>query len=266
MGPVLPDCIIPRVPNLPLGLRPFLIGGGRLESAETGFRLTLPPTPSGYADAQVDDYQGLPRHRFPWRPPLRLSLEARASHSAPLGTLGFGFWNDPFAFGLGGAARRLPAAPRALWFFYGSPPNQLAFSQGATGQGWLAASLDSPSLPAALLLPLAAGAFALSRLPLGGRLAVGAIRRATTAREAPLSAGLDRWHRYALEWGETEARFSVDGAPVLRVHTPPKAPLGFVAWIDNQFAALSPEQGIQFGVLPTAETQWLELREFSIGA
>ena len=254
------------MPELPLGLRPYLAGGGRLESGEAGFRLTLPPTPRGYADAQVDDYQGLPRRRFPWRPPLRLSLEARASHSAPVGTLGFGFWNDPFAFGLGGAARRLPAAPRALWFFYGSPPNQLAFSPGATGQGWMAASLDSPSLPAALLLPLAAGAFALSRLPLGGRLAVGAIRRAATAQEAQLSAGLDQWHRYALEWGETEARFSVDGALALHVHTPPQAPLGFVAWIDNQFAALSPERGIRFGVLPTAESQWLELREFSIRA
>src|SRR3990172_5905181 len=112
-GPILPACIIPRMPELPLGLRPYLVGGGRLESGETGFRLTLPPTPSGYADAQVDDYQGLPRHRFPWRPPLRLSLEARASHSAPLGTLGFGFWNDPFAPppGVGGGAPRAPAPP-----------------------------------------------------------------------------------------------------------------------------------------------------------
>src|SRR3990172_10403085 len=174
-GPILPACIIPRMPELPLGLRPYLVGGGRLESGETGLRLTLPPTPSGYADAQVDDYQGLPRHRFRWRPPLHRSLEARASHSAPLGTLGFGFWNDPFAFGLGGAARRLPAAPRALWFFYGSPPNQLAFSHGATGQGWLAASLDSPSLPAAVLLPLAAGAFAFRRLPVGAPPALRAI-------------------------------------------------------------------------------------------
>ena len=264
VGPIGPDCIIPRMPELPLGLHTHLVGGGGLETGEAGLRLTLPPTPSGYADAQVDDYQGLPRHRFPWRPPLHLSLEARASHSAPLGTLGFGFWNDPFAFGLGATGRRLPAAPRALWFFYGSPPNQLAFSQGAAGQGWLAASLDSPALPAGLLLPLAAGALALSRLPLAGRLAVDAIRRAATAQEAQLSAGLDRWHRYALDWGETEALFSVDGEPALRVHTPPRAPLGFVAWIDNQYAALSTERGIRFGVLPTAEDQWLELRELSI--
>jgi len=99
---------------------------------------------------------------------------------------------------------------------------------------------------------------------LAGRLAVDAIRRAATAQEAQLSAGLDRWHRYALDWGETEALFSVDGEPALQVHTPPRAPLGFVAWIDNQYAALSPERGIRFGVLPTAEDQWLELRELSI--
>jgi hypothetical protein len=251
--------------DLPFGLRPSLVGSGLFEVEGARIRLTLPATPAGYADAQLDDYQGLPRQAFPRRPPLRLSLEARASHPTPAGTLGFGFWNDPFAFGLGGGVRRLPAAPRALWFFYGSPPNQLAFAREAAGQGWLAASLEGPSLPDALLLPLAVGAFALSRLPLGGRLAAGAIQRVVKAAEVSLAQQLDAWHRYELDWGATEAQFWVDEQLVLRT-APPRPPLGFVAWIDNQFAALSPERGIRFGVLPTAEPQWLDIRGLSIGA
>jgi len=252
--------------DLPLGLRPSVVGGGQLEFDGRLIRLSLPPTPSGYADAQVDDYHRLPRRRFSRRPPLRLSLEARASHPTPAGTLGFGFWNDPFGFGLGGGGvRRLPATPRAVWFFYGSPPNQLAFARDAGGQGWLAASLEAPSLPAAFLLPLAAGALALSRLPLGGRLVTRAIQRAMKAAEARLAPQLDEWHRYELEWGVSEAQFRVDGQLVLRT-APPRPPLGFVAWIDNQFAALSPKRGIRFGVLPTAEPQWLEIRGLSMEA
>jgi hypothetical protein len=251
---------------LPVGLRPFLIGGGGLQGQAGGFRLVLPPTPKGYADAQVDDYRGLPRSRFPWRPPLRLGLEARASHAAPLGTLGFGFWNDPFAasLGLGGGTRRLPAPPRALWFFYGSPPNQLAFRPGAAGQGWLAAALDSAALPGGLLLPLAGGAFVLSRLPGIRRPVVRAIRGAVRAWESGLAARLDEWVRYGLEWESAEARFLVDGKQVLRVPAPPAGPLGLVIWIDNQFAALSLERGIRFGTLPTGEPQWLEIRRLSI--
>jgi hypothetical protein len=254
------------VEEFPFGLRPWLIGGGRLEGETRQFRLVLPPSPRGYADAQVDDYQGLPRRQFPRRPPLRLALEARASHSAPLGTLGFGFWNDPFAasLGLGGGSRRLPATPRALWFFYGSPPNRLAFRPGDAGQGWLAAALDSPSVPAALLLPSAAVAVAVSRVRPGAGLVVSALRRLIRASEATLPVPLAEWHHYQLDWDRSEAIFRVDGAPAVRVEAPPAGPLGFVAWIDNQYAAISPRRGIRFGVLPTTEPQWLEIRGLSI--
>lgn len=261
-----PAGIIRRVLELPFGLRPYLLGGGQLDGDREQLRLTLPPTPSGYADAQLDDYQGLHREQFPWKPPLRLSLEARASSPRPAGTLGFGFWNDPFAasLGLGGASRRLPAGPQAVWLFYGSPPNQLAFRPRAVGHGWLAAVLDSPALSPMLLVPLAAGALVLSRLPPTRRLVIGAIQRVMTASEAELSAKLDEWHGYEIEWTTSEARFRVDGVQVLRVSDPPAGPLGFVAWIDNQFAAISPEHGIRFGVLPTEAEQWLELRRLVI--
>jgi hypothetical protein len=45
---------------------------------------------------------------------------------------------------------------------------------------------------------------------------------------------------------------------------PPTGPLGFVAWIDNQFAVASPEGGFRFGTLATQEEQWLEIENLSL--
>ena len=94
--------------------RKLEIGGGEVEiTSEAVARMTIPELSRGYADAQLDDYRDKSRKRFPWYPPLHLKLRARASESNPTGTLGFGFWNDPFtlSLGQGGAARRLPSAP-----------------------------------------------------------------------------------------------------------------------------------------------------------
>ena len=110
-------------------LRPIRIGGGTVDRDAGGvIRLGLPPVDPGYADAQLDDTAGRPRAELRHRPPFRMRLRARVSTPRPVGTLGFGLWNDPFAFSLGfaGASRKLPAWPQALWFFYGSPPNDLA--------------------------------------------------------------------------------------------------------------------------------------------
>jgi hypothetical protein len=55
----------------------------------------------------------------------------------------------------------------------------------------------------------------------------------------------------------------VDSQEVLRALTPPRGPLGFVTWIDNQYAIATPRGRLRFGALATNE-QWLELASFSI--
>jgi len=253
--------------TLPEGLAAYRIGGGTVEVCGPAcVRLTIPPLAGGYADAQIDDTQRVPRARFRGRPPMRMRLRARASRRAPWGTLGFGLWNDPFtvSIGQGGAARRLPASPQALWFFYGSPPNDLAFTAGASGTGWKAVSLRSPSVPGLVLAPAALAALALSRLPGLASPAVQLARRAVTAAETNLPAALDEWHTYSLSWHHCEAVFAVDDSVVLVAAQPPTARLGFVAWIDNQFAALSTDTGFRFGLIPTAEAQSLEIRDLEL--
>lgn len=251
--------------ELPFGLRPHLIGGGRLQTpADRTVRMVAPPAAHGYVDAQVDDYQGLPRSAFPWTPPLRVTLRARASHPDPPGTLGFGFWNDPFGVSLGGAGgvRRLPAAPQAMWFFYGSPPNEFSFGGGA-GHGLQAAVIRSPGLPVWLVAPSAAIAFLLGAIP-GVRIpVVRAIRRAVGGAEAPIATGIDAWHSYRIDWRPEEVLFEVDGAPVLRTRVTPRGRLGFVAWIDNQYAILSERRGIRFGTLATETGHWLEIADLA---
>jgi hypothetical protein len=243
------------------------IGGGVVEEIPSGsIRLSIPPTPSGYANAQRDDYRLLPRRKFLWRPPLNLSLKACASHDRPLGTLGFGFWNDPFSisFGQGGASRRLPTTPKALWFFYGSPPNDLPLASGVPGYGWKAASLDSISLPTAFLAPLAICALILSRISIFRGWVMRTAMRQVTAFERPLPHSLDDWHTYSLTWLSEGATFKVDGEVVLEAPRVPTTPLGFVMWIDNQYAVATPEDGFHFGVLPLKETQWLEVNDLQV--
>jgi len=249
-----------------MGLRSLELSGGLVSAIGTAIHLEIPPIRAGYTDAQIDDYQRLPRRSFPWRPPLRLSLKARASASHPTGTLGFGFWNDPFTFSLGqgGAARRLPASPQALWFFYGSPPNDLSFVPGSPPHGWKASSLRSARIPPALLAPAAGAAALLAQIKLTRAPVMRLARRMVTAAEEQLLIPLDTWHRYTLVWTEKAARFVVDDGEVMVAPAPPRGPLGFVAWIDNQFAVASPEGGFRFGTLPTSASQWLEIDDFQI--
>jgi hypothetical protein len=243
------------------------IRGGHVRKDEKDtLLLTIPPTQLGYTNAQVDDYRKLPRHQFPWRPPVLLKLRARASHPHPIGTLGFGFWNDPFtlSIGQGGAARRVPAGPQAVWFFYGSPPNDIALVPGIPGYGWKAASLKSPTIPTILLAPLAIGAITLAQIPWLRRSVMKSAQRVIKAAECLLDLRLDEWHHYTLNWMPDRVIFEVDGEPILTAQTPPTKPLGFVAWIDNQYAVASPVGGFRFGVLPTDEEQWLELTGVSL--
>lgn len=245
------------------GLNALEIGGGRVASNEI-IHLELPQVSTGYANAQLDDHRQLSRSRFPWRPPLTLALEARTSQDEPPGTLGFGFWNDPFSLGQAGASRKLPAVPNALWFFYASPPNDLSLAKGAPPTGWKASSVRTPPLPPLLLGPPALLAFGLSYLPLMRRLIVGTAKSFISASEVGLDIRLDEWHSYRIDWSVESAAFHVDGEEVLRANEPPRGPLGFIAWIDNQYAVFAPSKGIRFGVLTTSEPQSLSIRNLSL--
>lgn len=80
-----------------------------------------------------------------------------------------------------------------------------------------------------------------------------------------LSVDVTQWHRYSLEWRESRVSFEVDDAEVFESLVSPHSPLGLVIWIDNQYAAFTPDGKIGFGVLANPEPAWLEIKDLEIG-
>jgi hypothetical protein len=258
----LPKFIIHTMAQLPFNLTPLLINGGNLEMIEDHvIRFMLPTDSKKYCDAQVDDYHLIPREQFRWSPPCKMTLRARASHPDPPGTLGFGFWNDPFtiSIGQGGAARRFPIPPQTIWFFYGSKENDIRLNPRLPGHGWKASTIRSPKMPGLILAPAVAAAMAISTFPIFRSWIMNIIQRIEKVDEVMLKERLDQWHTYGIEWNIEKVVFHVDGMEVLRVEDSPPGPLGFVAWIDNQYALASPKSRFRFGVTPTVKNQWFEI-------
>ena len=234
------------------------------------WRLEVPAGASGkYRLAQVDDYSGISRRNFPWRPPLTMSLRARASDETIPGTWGFGLWNDPFSLslGLGGGTRRIPALPNAAWFFHASPPNYLSLRDDLPAQGFLAATFRSANLPGPLLA-LAAPGLPLMALPPAARLLRRVARRvirqdAAQIDDLPHFAEIE-WHAYGINWLPDGVTFTVDGKPVLVTPVSPRGPLALVLWIDNQYAAFTPNGHLTYGSLKSPQPAWIELDEIRL--
>ena len=182
----------------------YVVGNGSLEPVGSTFRFVVTDATSRqYSDAQIDDYQGLPRRHFLWRPPLRLTVRARFSQSLQsgskesptglLGTAGFGFWNDPFLM----TGARMPTLPRAAWFFYGSPPSNMKLDLSTPGCGWKAATLDALRPVTLLLAPLAPVAAGLMNLPRLYHTLWPHIQGAINVREAAIDEDVTEWHTYS---------------------------------------------------------------------
>ncbi len=264
------------------------LGNGKVEQRDAVTRFAIPPTTNrSYADAQWYDYRGLRRSRFPHRPPLRLSLRARFSHEADQlgGTAGFGFWNDPFTLSGGG----ILAAPNVVWFFAASPPNDQYLCEGVPGRGWKAASLNTAvnlKSFAALIRPRAASQSQTTnrlRAPaeedrerqmvpggldlknrLVGKPLMTLARRMIKASECLIEARMTDWHDYALEWRADGATFWVDGSEIHHAPAPPMMPLGFVTWVDNQYAVASEAGEFGFGLIENREERWMEIENLRI--
>lgn len=243
------------------------LGPGSIELVDEKLRLSLPAVQQGqYADAQIDDYDSLPRSAFPWRPPLHMEVRARSSHPAASaspasvatgdilrGTAGFGFWNYPFS-GRGDVLM----LPESIWFFYASPPSNMALVPGLPGCGWKAQVIHSIRVESVVATAPMALSAAWARLTGDERQASRWMQRLSGAQEALLNVDMTDWHTYSLEWRTGDVLFQVDNNLVLRAAQPPTRPLGFVAWIDNQYAVVTPRGTLRFGTVATGP-EWLEL-------
>lgn len=246
-----------------------VVGSGSLEIAGSTLHLVLSDASArGYSNAQIDDYQGLPRRRFLWYPPLRLTVQAR--FSAPVqqlqGTAGFGFWNDPFLM----TGKRLPTFPRALWFFFASPASNMKLDLEVSGHGWKGATIDSLHPTALAWAPLALLAVPLMNLRPVYRALWPTVQRSLRVREAAIQVAMTHWLTYVIEWDVARARFSIAGrdsasAPSVLLDAPaPRGPLGFVIWMDNQYLVATPWGRFGWGLLDVPGRQSMEVAEIAI--
>lgn len=231
---------------------------------EQAWRLSIPAGDArAYRVAQIDDYSRRTRKNFPWQPPVRLDLQARASAADIPGTRGFGLWNDPFSMGtIAGGGLRLPALPNTAWFFFASPPNYLSLRDDRPAQGPLAATFRSPPLPTAWVF-LAAPALPWMAWRPGFQLLRRVGRKILRQDAASLPIDPTGWHNYRLEWREASVVFWVDGEIVLETTIVPRGPLGAVIWVDNQFMALPQDNRPKYGWLE-GDDAWIEVQNFSI--
>ena len=239
------------------------ITSGVLESASSVLCFVVGGTAGGrYSNAQIDDYAGKSRRHFPWQPPLRLAVRARFSHQAGelKGTAGFGFWNDPFLM----SGIRLPALPRAIWFFYASPPSDIRLDLDVSGCGWKAMAIDALRPAALLLAPVAPPIVLLMNIRRVYRALWLPIQRAIRGSETELKSGMKEWHTYIVEWGRRHSHFFVDEELVAGPVPSPCGPLGFVMWLDNQYMVVTPQGRLRWGTLGIADRQWMEVKEFTI--
>jgi hypothetical protein len=246
-------------------LTPRSVNGGEVSNKGAGHhRLSIPQgTKSQFRLSQLDDYMHLSRRRFPWRAPLTISLQARTSHLEIPGTLGFGLWNDPFNFTLGfGGGNLLPALPNAAWFFFASPNNYLSFRNDLPANGALAATFSAPRIPAWLASP---GLFVmpLMMIPPIARLARRIASRVIRQDAVQLNHDPTKWHSYRLDWQVAKVSFYLDEKLVLSTEISPRGPLGFVLWIDNQYAAWTPDGSMKYGRLPSP-SGWIEVKDLTI--
>jgi hypothetical protein len=217
----------------PFGLKPNLTPGAAvIETGEGAWRLEIPVgAERRYRLAQLDDYSSLTRRSFPWAAPMNFELRARASAGVIPGTWGFGLWNDPFAMGV--------------------------------LTGVLAATFCSPDriYP---LLALGFLAIPLLIFPPVARLLRRLASRIIKQDMVSLDVQPADWHTYSIDWQVEEVSFRLDGEPVLQTSVVPKAPLGLVLWIDNQYAAFPPAGRIRYGMLGNTKPAWIEITDLTV--
>ena len=78
-----------------------------------------------------------------------------------------------------------------------------------------------------------------------------------------MAGPITEWHLYEIDWLPQQTTFLVDGRVVLRAR-PPQGPLGFVAWIDNQWMIVHPMGRLRHGLTAKSNHQWLEIGDLHV--
>jgi hypothetical protein len=234
-----------------------IVEQGNAEVASVGGRWMLRVSQTDaatYSNAMVTNYRT--RQDFTFVPHTRLELTAHLEGELH-GTAGFGFWNHPYGLGL-----RLP---RVIWFFFSSRPSDMPLAMDVPGHGFKAAVFDAQRWLFYALLPAAPVGMLLMRIPTLYKRLWPVGQRAIGVDEMILDAALLRTsRRYGIDWQRDTIEFMINGETVFKTRCVPGGPLGFVAWIDNQYAIVTPQGKFRFGLVDIVGDQQLVIDDVSL--
>ena len=115
------------------------------------------------------------------------------------------------------------------------------------------------------MLPLALPGFLLMRIPALYRALWPMGQRALGVSEAALDSHLlQEKHTYTLDWQPDHATFRVDDRVIMQTKRAPTQPLGFIAWVDNQYAIVTPQGHFDFGITPIHNQQSLIIEHIDL--
>lgn len=240
-------------------------GTGDIRLNQSSLRLSYSAAEEGkYSDAQIDDYTMLAKADYIWRPPLRMKVRARFSNIGATskfntngnhlkGTAGFGFWNKPFTM-----QGNIFTLPETAWFFYSAPPSNMALVPGVPGYGWKTQTIHTKRFSAIMHAGPLALSFLYGKMTGNFNPANRYLQKFAGVDEYLLNHDMTEWHTYTLEWHKHYTVYWVDGVEIIRSSYSPTASLGFVAWIDNEYAVATTKGELQFGKI-SAGSQWLDI-------
>ena len=121
----------------------------------------------------------------------------------------------------------------------------------------------SPPIPPALLA-LAAPVFPLLTLPWLAKRIRPAIARVIKDDSRSINLDVTQWNQYTGQLEQSLVRFKIDKAEIFRTKVAPRSPLGFVIWIDNQFASFPPNGKLAYGTMKNSRPAWIEVKQIEI--
>jgi len=133
------------------------------------------------------------------------------------------------------------------------------------GTGFKCAVFDAGNWAFFSLLPFAPIGALLMRIPVLHRLLWPLGQRPIGVDEYRLETEtLKTPHRYGIAWHRNEVVFEVDRSVVFRTRRVPRGRLGFVAWVDNQYAVVRPQGTLRFGLTRAEQPQHLFIRDIEL--
>ncbi len=99
----------------------------------------------------------------------------------------------------------------------------------------------------------------VTRMPFTSKLFLWLAYHTLSMGDGLIDTDMTGWHTYSLHWRREVALFQMDGKEVYQVANPPMLPLGFVAWMDNNCASMTPAGGLETEQLAVPHRQWLEI-------